>query len=461
MASEEDIAELRDRLGDLGAKPKRPAIDALARAVDEAVGGEPIKLRGAGRTNVAILSEISFKIEAADDGGPAAAAAAPPRSDSASSAVTDVGDEEPSTPREPAPAPDTGASPQAATAPPPTPAGPGLLAAAASAASSMGSAVGIWGRAVPIAADPAVRAAASPDVLAAAKKSANQRTGSLLDEDYDTVDVSLATQTLATVDLANLVDDVASEVAQHAGNPEVQAAIVAATIDALRTSSGEAQPSPHEAAAVDAMLGTLQAAQPSPLKTAISRSVSSAEPPAAKALAAQVADAGRRMAGLQAPGDVSSVVQQTPPAAAPMADRADDIIGAVRAGAQTTANAVAANSAALQGAITAAIDRGAARDGPLDPDQTVAVLDNLRDNPLTAQLVAQGRLKPQDVLDPAEVASYERALRERRVKREASGQDEKETSTRLAAQPMLTRYVVEPASGARRYRPPRFAGPQY
>ena len=78
-----------------------------------------------------------------------------------------------------------------------------------------------------------------------------------------------------------------------------------------------------------------------------------------------------------------------------------------------------------------------------------------------AQLVAQGRLKPQDVLDPAEVASYERALRERRVKREASGQDEKETSTRLAAQPMLTRYIEEPASGARRYRPPRFAGPQY
>jgi hypothetical protein len=91
----------------------------------------------------------------------------------------------------------------------------------------------------------------------------------------------------------------------------------------------------------------------------------------------------------------------------------------------------------------------------------VTVLDNLRDNPLTAQLVAQGRLKPQDVLDPAEVASYERALRERRVKREASGQDTKETSVRLAAQPELTRYVEEPATAARRYRPPRFAGPQY
>ena len=451
MATEEDLAELRERLGDLGAKPGRPDIHALARAVDEAVGGDPIKLGGKGRTNVAILSDISFKIEAADDGGPAAAAA-PPRSDSASSAVTDVGDEEPSTPREPAPAPDTGASPQAATAPPPTPAGPGLLAAAASA---------IWGRTTSIVADPAVRAAASPDVLAAAKKQADQRTGRLLDEDYDTAGVKLATQTLATVDLSNLVDDVAAEVAQHDGNPEVQAAIVATSIDALRTASGEAQPSPHEAAAVDAMLGALQAAQPSPLKTAISRSVSSAEPPAAESLDARVQAAGRRVAGLQAPGEISSVVQQTPPAAAPMADRADDIIGAVRAGAQTTANAVAANSAALQGAITAAIDRGAARDGPLDPDQTVTVLDNLRDNPLTAQLVAQGRLKPQDVLDPAEVASYERALRERRVKREASGQDTKETSVRLAAQPILTRYVEEPASGARRYRPPRFAGPQY
>ena len=256
MATEEDLAELRERLGDLGAKPGRPDIHALARAVDEAVGGDPIKLGGKGRTNVAILSDISFKIEAADDGGPAAAA--PPRSDSASSAVTDVGDEEPSTPREPAPAPDTGASPQAATAPPPTPAQPGLLAAAASA---------IWGRTTSIVADPAVRAAASPDVLAAAKKQADQRTGRLLDDDYDTTGVKLATQTLATVDLANLVDDVADEVAQHDGNPEVQAAIVATTIDALRTASGEAQPSPHEAAAVDAMLGALQAAQPSPQST--------------------------------------------------------------------------------------------------------------------------------------------------------------------------------------------------
>jgi hypothetical protein len=306
-----------------------------------------------------------------------------------------------------------------------------------------------------------VRAAASPDVIAATKKQASRRTARFLDEDYDTDDVPLATSTLATVDLSNLVDDVAAEVAQHPSNPELQAAVVATTIDALRTQSGQPQPSPHEAAAVAAMLDTLESAQPSQLKTAISRSVSSADPPAAEALEAQVEAAGRRVAGLQPRGDVSSVVRQTAPAAAPMADRADDIIGAVRAGAQTTANSVAVNTAALQGAITAAIDRGAARDGPLEPDDTVTVLDNLRDNPLTAQLVAQGRLKPQDVLDPAEVASYERALRERRVKREASGQDTKETSVRLAAQPELTRYVEEPATGARRYRPPRFAGPQY
>ena len=32
---------------------------------------------------------------------------------------------------------------------------------------------------------------------------------------------------------------------------------------------------------------------------------------------------------------------------------------------------------------------------------------------------------------------------------------------RHATQPELTRYVEEPATGARRYRPPRFAGPQY
>ena len=50
-----------------------------------------------------------------------------------------------------------------------------------------------------------------------------------------------------------------------------------------------------------------------------------------------------------------------------------------------------------------------------------------------------------------------------RYKRQAMSrqQDTKETSVRLAAQPELTRYVEEPATGARRYRPPRFAGPQY
>jgi len=293
----------------------------------------------------------------------------------------------------------------------------------------MGSAVGIWGRPQPLAEEPVVAAAAGPDVLAAAKKSAHVRSGHYMDTDYDTAGVPLDRNTQATTELKLFVDDVQSEVAQHSGSPATQAAIVTASIDALRTASGADLPSAHEAAAVDELVRTLASTGPSTLKTAVSRTVSQ--------LGASVDDAGRRLAGLQAPAGVSSAVRQNPR----MADRADDIIGAVRAGAQTTANAVAANSAALQGAITAAIDRGAARDGALDPDETVTVLDNLRDNPLTAQLVAQGRLKPQDVLDPAEVASYERALRERRVKREASGQDTKETSVRLAAQPILTRYI--------------------
>eukprot|EP01045_Picozoa_sp_COSAG04_P045642 COSAG04_NODE_16109_length_509_cov_1.456098_1_plen_56_part_10 len=43
MASAEELADLRDRLGALGDDPKKANINKLARAVDEAIGGEPIK----------------------------------------------------------------------------------------------------------------------------------------------------------------------------------------------------------------------------------------------------------------------------------------------------------------------------------------------------------------------------------------------------------------------------------
>jgi hypothetical protein len=56
----------------------------------------------------------------------------------------------------------------------------------------------------------------------------------------------------------------------------------------------------------------------------------------------------------------------------------------------------------------------------------------LKDAPLTAQMVAQGRLKPLQVLDPAEVASYAKALSERRVKADSEGREAVQRSTRLS-----------------------------
>ena len=81
--------------------------------------------------------------------------------------------------------------------------------------------------------------------------------------------------------------------------------------------------------------------------------------------------------------------------------------------------------------------------------------------PLTGQLFAQGKLNARQLLDPAEVQSYETALRQRRVRKEADGSEDRVYNTRLSTQPVLTRYVEEPSTGAKRYRPPRFAGPAY
>ena len=103
----------------------------------------------------------------------------------------------------------------------------------------------------------------------------------------------------------------------------------------------------------------------------------------------------------------------------------------------------------------------AAQRGELNAVQLAAVEDNLKDAPLTAQMVAQGRLKPHQVLDPAEVASYEQALTEQRVKVDREGRETVKRDTRLAAQPVLTRYVEDTRIGGKRYRPPRFAGPAY
>jgi hypothetical protein len=63
--------------------------------------------------------------------------------------------------------------------------------------------------------------------------------------------------------------------------------------------------------------------------------------------------------------------------------------------------------------VAAAIAKAARRD-EVTAAQVVQIEDNLKDAPLTAQVVAQRRVKLTQVLDPAEVASYEKVLNDRR-----------------------------------------------
>ena len=93
---------------------------------------------------------------------------------------------------------------------------------------------------------------------------------------------------------------------------------------------------------------------------------------------------------------------------------------------------------------------------PMNPGQ------NIPPAPLTAQLLAQGKINMRQLIVPAEVQSYEKALRERRVAKDSDGREQRVYSTRLRAQPVLTRYVEDPVvRGAKRYRQPRVAGPRY
>ena len=137
-----------------------------------------------------------------------------------------------------------------------------------------------------------------------------------------------------------------------------------------------------------------------------------------------------------------------------------------------TARAAATNVAALQD-VRRAVERIGTQQ-ELTPAQLSTAILNIEggpdpDNPgrtipaapLTGQLFAQGKLNARQLLDPAEVQAYETALRQRRVRKEADGSEQRVYNTRLSAQPVLTRYVEEPLTGAKRYRQPRFAGPAY
>ena len=159
-----------------------------------------------------------------------------------------------------------------------------------------------------------------------------------------------------------------------------------------------------------------------------------------------------------------------PPGGAPPAPPVGAAIGPqIRA---ATTRAAAQTVAALQD-VRRAVERIGAQQ-ELTPAQLSTAILNIEggpdpDNPgrtipaapLTGQLFAQGKLNARQLLDPAEVQAYETALRQRRVRKEADGSEERVYNTRLSAQPVLTRYVEEPSTGAKRYRQPRFAGPAY
>ena len=61
---------------------------------------------------------------------------------------------------------------------------------------------------------------------------------------------------------------------------------------------------------------------------------------------------------------------------------------------------------------------------PMNPGQ------NIPPAPLTAQLLAQGKINMRQLIVPAEVQSYEKALRERRIAKDSDGREERVYSTR-------------------------------
>jgi hypothetical protein len=159
-----------------------------------------------------------------------------------------------------------------------------------------------------------------------------------------------------------------------------------------------------------------------------------------------------------------------PPGAVAAPDRTDEVIGAVQDAAQRQTRDASLGRRRQTAALTDAMNDAAARQ-ELTAAELQTVMTNLDGGPngnppaapLTAQLVQQGRLQLRQVLDPAEVLSYETALRNRRVKKEKTGAEGRVFNQRLAAQPVLTRYVQEPSEpdGAKRYRRPKFAGPAF
>ena len=329
-----------------------------------------------------------------------------------------------------------------------------------------------------------------------------------LPEDYSTEGQPLTDSGYSAAALGQWSDDTARAIDAQRAHPDTQAAMAGAAIEALAQRATSDEPSPHEVRAITAVLAAAtQTTAPSPVRdfmlgriqraaaatqttgpapqanqaeflrarAGLTRAVGTS--PEVRRLDPQFSSVGRQsvavgsplaiaVAGTQTGAQLNLPVQANQPAlAAPMAavpaapgPPAPPNIAPLRREQREAVQRARILRATRD--VTAAVADAAQR-GELNAVQLAAVEDNLKDAPLTAQMVAQGRLKPHQVLDPAEVASYEQALTEQRVKVDREGRETVKRDTRLAAQPVLTRYVEDARIGGKRYRPPRFAGPAY
>ena len=512
MSSTEEIASLRAQYDTItkqqaGGATKgeiKKAASALAKALNDIPGTRVLIKRN--RSGAAILADISTRLDDYTIGSPETAVG----DDSpAASVTTDVGGDSPDDDddvffeadddgREPEPEPL--ATPRAEQT-------AGWVGAAWSAAKTASGLLGVQG--------------ATEDVSDAQRLEQDDRLDESVAADYTTAGVSATAVGPHTVDLDAWADDTVREIRANRGDPDNQAAIAGAAIEALHDRSASDAPSPHEAIAVGRIGDALSeaASAPSPVRDALlqrvrggatsadfvaarrglmqqlgqdvgpqnldpkfssvsQKSIAVGSPTATGSSATQVSPVIARGASTQT---IAPAQQGRPAAAAAAAAAAPVGMAAVRpppppiaarAGAppavfqqqqERTRRAVRDTTAAVRAGtanVTQAIADAASR-GELTAQQLAEVEDNLKDAPLTAQMVAQGRLKPLQALDAAEVASYEQALNNRRVKQDSEGREAVQRSTRLAAQPMLTRYVEDARTGGKRYQRPRFAGPAY
>ena len=447
--------ELLDLIGQLhdfergNVRPSRPGVVALAKRVDKRLGGAPIPTEPGNdkqmRKNRDILAAIRTKLEN------------PPRRAAMPQPVPEPAPADQELDRTPA------ASQQAISF------GLATFSAARSLATGAAGLLGVPGT--------------TSAVVDAQRAEQEEELDNSLPEDYSTEGQPLTDSGYSAAALGQWSEDTARAIDAQRANPDTQAAMAGAAIEALAQRATSDEPSPHEVRAITAVLAAAtQTTAPSPVRDFMLGRIQrvAATQTTGPAPQANQAEFLRARAGLtQAVGtspevrrldpQFSSVGRQSVAVGSPLATAvAGTQTGAqlnlpVQANQPALAAPMAAVPAALLQAtrdVTAAVADAAQR-GELNAVQLAAVEDNLKDAPLTAQMVAQGRLKPHQVLDPAEVASYEQALTEQRVKVDREGRETVKRDTRLAAQPVLTRYVEDARIGGKRYRPPRFAGPAY